>query len=68
MSFPELRSYRVSLVGQGVYAVRVTAESRTAACLAAERLWSENRSALDWRDGGIEYIEVLDEYDEGGAG
>jgi hypothetical protein len=67
MSAPELRSYRVSLVGYGVFAVWVTAESRTAACLAAERLWSENRSALDRRDGGIEHIEILDEYEEGGA-
>jgi hypothetical protein len=65
MSAPELRSYRVSLVGYGVYAVWVTAESRRAACDAAERLWSENCSALDWRDGGIERIETLDEHEEG---
>jgi hypothetical protein len=67
MSAPELRSYRVSLVGYGVYAIWVTAESRGAACDVAERLWSENRSALTWCDGGIEHIEILDEYEEGGA-
>jgi hypothetical protein len=63
----ERRNYRVSLVGYGVYAVWVTAKSRPAACDAAERLWSENRSALDWCDGGIESIEVLDEYENGDA-
>ena len=67
MSAAELRSYRVSLVDYGVYAVWVTAESRRAACDAAERLWNENRSALDWRDGGIECVEVLDEYEDGDA-
>jgi hypothetical protein len=36
--------------------------------LAAERLWSENRAALDWRDGGIEHTQVLDEYEDGGLG
>jgi hypothetical protein len=59
-----LRSYRVSLVGYGVYAVWVTAQSRREACDLAERMWRENRSALSWQDGGIEHIEVLDEYDE----
>jgi hypothetical protein len=68
MSAPELRNYRVALVSYGVYAIWVTAESRQAACDAAERLWSENRSDFKWCDGGIEYIEVLDEYEEGGAG
>jgi hypothetical protein len=67
MSAPELRSYRVSLVGYGACAVWITAESRTTACTAAERLWSESRSALNWRDGGIQHIEILDEYEEGGA-
>ena len=33
---PQLRNYRVSLVGYGVYAVWVTAESRRAACDLAE--------------------------------
>jgi hypothetical protein len=42
---PELRNYRVSLVGYGVYAVWVTAESGRAACEAAERLWSETAPA-----------------------
>ena len=64
MSSPSLRNYRVSLVGYGVYAVWVTAESRRAACELAQRMWRENRSALSWRDGGIEHIEILDEYDE----
>jgi hypothetical protein len=41
-------------------------ESRRAACALAERLWSENRATLAWRDGGIEHIEILDEYEEGG--
>ena len=68
MSIAALRRYRVLLVGYGVYAVWVTAESRTAACSTAERLWSENHSTLDWRDGGIEHIEILDEYEYGGAG
>ncbi len=68
MSAPELRNYRVALVGYGVYAIWVTAESRQAACDVAERLWNENRSAFDWCDGGIEHIEVLDEYEEGDAG
>ena len=64
MSSPTLRNYRVSLVGYGVYAVWVIADSRRAACELAERMWYENRSALSWQDGGIEHIEVLDEYDE----
>jgi hypothetical protein len=65
---PELRSYRVSLVGYGVYAVWVTAESRRAACDLAERMWNENRSAVARQDGVIEYIEILDEYEDGGVG
>jgi hypothetical protein len=64
MSAPGLRNYRVSLVGYGVYAVWVTAESRRTACELAERMWRENHSALCWQDGGIEHIEVLDEYEE----
>jgi hypothetical protein len=64
MSAPNLHAYRVSLVGYGVYAVWVTAGSRRDACELAERMWYENRSALSWQDGGIEHIEVLDEYDE----
>jgi hypothetical protein len=64
MTAPNLRNHRVSLVGYGVCAVWVTAESRRAACEAAERMWHENRSALSWQDGGIEHIEVLDEYEE----
>jgi hypothetical protein len=67
MSAPELRSYRVSLVGYGVFAVWVTAESRRAACDLAERMWHENRSALAGPDPGFEYVEILDEYEEGGA-
>ena len=67
MSAANLRSYRVSLVGYGVYAAWVTAESRQAACQLAERMWWENRSALSWQDGGIEHIEVLDEYEEDSA-
>jgi hypothetical protein len=65
---PELRNYRVSLVGYGVYAVWVAAESRRAACDLAERMWNENRSAVAKQDGVLEYIEILDEYEEGGAG
>jgi hypothetical protein len=30
-------------------------------------MWSAKRSALDLQDSGIEHIEVLDEYEEGGA-
>lgn len=58
-----LRNYRVSLVGYGLYAVWVTAESRRAACELAERMWSENRDAMSWQDCGIEHIEVLDEFE-----
>ena len=36
MSAPELRNYRVALVGYGVYAIWVTAESRQAACDVAD--------------------------------
>jgi hypothetical protein len=61
MSAPELRSYRVSLVGYGVFAVWVTAESRRTACALAERLCSENRSAVTGD------IAVLDEHEEGGG-
>jgi hypothetical protein len=68
MSAPQLRNYRVSLVGYGVYAVWVTAESRRAACDLAERMWRETRSVVPLRDGVIEYVEILDEYEEGGAG
>ena len=64
MSVPALRNYRVSLVGQGTYAVWVTAESRRAACDLAERMWSGNRSSLALPHGEIEYVEILDEYDE----
>lgn len=67
MNIPALRSYRVSLVAYGVYAVWVTAESREAACAVAERLWRKDHSAFTWCDGGIEHIEVLDEYEDGGA-
>jgi len=63
MSGAFLRNYRVSLVGYGVYAVWVTAESRRAACDLAERMWHENRDAMCWQDCGIEHIEVLDEYE-----
>jgi len=66
MSAPELRSYRVSLVG-GRYAVWVTAESRNAACEVAERMWRDRRSAFPPSLGAMEWIEVLDEYEEGGA-
>jgi hypothetical protein len=65
MSAPDLRSYRVSLAGDGAYAVWVTAESRRAACDLAERMWNENRSAVA-RQGGDD-IKILDEYEEGGA-
>jgi hypothetical protein len=64
MSAANLRSYRVSLGGYGVYAVWVTAESRRAACELAESMLNENRSPLSWQDGSIEHIEVLDEYEE----
>jgi hypothetical protein len=47
-----------------MYAVRVIAESRRTACDLAQRMWSENRSALSGQDGSIEHIEVLDEYEE----
>jgi hypothetical protein len=65
---PQLRNYRVSLVGYGVYAVWVTSESRRAACDLAERMWNESRPAAAKQDGVIEYIEILDEYEDGGAG
>jgi hypothetical protein len=68
MSGTDLRSYRVSLMGCGVYAVWVTAESRHAACDVAERMWRETRSVLPLRDGVIEFAEILDEYEQGGAG
>jgi len=64
MNAPALRNYRVSLAGYGAYAVWVTAESRRAACDLAERMWSENRSALALQHGEIEYVEIVDEYDE----
>jgi hypothetical protein len=64
---PQLRNYRVSLVGYGAYAVWVTAESRRAACDLAERMWNESRSAVAWQDGVLEHIEILDEYEEGGV-
>jgi hypothetical protein len=67
MSAPALRNFRVSLVGYGAYAVWVTAESRRAACDLAERMWSENRSTSTLQHGGIAYVEILDEYEEGGA-
>jgi hypothetical protein len=51
----------------GAFAVWVTAESRTAACSLAEQLWRQSRSAVVGRAGGFEYIEILDEYEEGGA-
>ncbi len=59
-----LRNYRASLAGHGVYAVWITAESRSAACELAERIWRESRDAVSRQDGGIEHIEVLDEYEE----
>jgi hypothetical protein len=68
MNAPQLRNYRVSLVGYGVYAVWVTAESRRAACDLAERMWRETRSVVPLQDGVIEYVEILDEYEEGSAG
>jgi len=61
MSAPNLRNYRVSLVGSGVYAVWVTAESRLAACELAANMLSQGRSALPSPDRSI---EVLDEYEE----
>jgi hypothetical protein len=64
---PALRNYRVSLVGHGAFAVWVTAESRRAACDLAERMWSENRCSLASPQGEMEYIEILDEYEEGDA-
>jgi hypothetical protein len=67
MSAPELRRYRVSLAGYGVYAVWVTAESRMAACSLAEHLWRQSRSAVLAGDTGPEYVKILDEYEEGGA-
>jgi len=66
MSAPDLRSYRVSLVS-GMHAVWVTAESRRAACDLAEHLWRDKRPAFAPAAGAMEWIEVLDEYEEGGA-
>ena len=66
MSAPELRKYRVSLKGHGTFAVWVAAESRRAACELAERMWSENRSGVAGHGTGFEYVEILDEYEEGG--
>jgi len=63
MSGVNLRNDRVSLVGSSAYAIWVTAESRRAACDLAERMWRENRDAMSWQDGGIEHIQVLDEYE-----
>jgi hypothetical protein len=68
MSALQLRNYRVSLAGYGVYAVWVTAESRRAACDLAEQLWRETRTVLPLEDGVIEYAEILDEYGEGDTG
>jgi hypothetical protein len=48
----------------GAYAVWVTAESRRAACELAEHTWSENPPTLSCQNGGIQHIEVLDEYEE----
>jgi hypothetical protein len=67
MTAPEMRSYRVSLVGHGECAVWVTAESRPAACELAARLWRENRSTLYSPDGVMEYVGILDEYEDGGG-
>jgi hypothetical protein len=62
MSVPDLRSYRVSLPGSG--AVWVTADSRRAACDMAERIWTDHHSILP---GGTGPVEILDEYEDGGA-
>jgi hypothetical protein len=66
VSAPELRNYRVSLAGDGELAVRVTAESRRAACDLVERMWSENNLPLTVPNGCIWPIEILDAYEEGG--
>jgi hypothetical protein len=63
MNAPNLRNYRVSLVGYGACAIWVIAESRRSACELAERMLSETRSTSSWQDGGIVHVEVLDEYD-----
>jgi hypothetical protein len=67
MSAPELRRYRVSLVGFGASPVWVTAESRTSACSLAKQLWRQSRCAVLAGDAGPEYVEILDAYAEGGA-
>jgi hypothetical protein len=63
MSAPKFRSYLVSLMDHGTFAVWVTAESRHAACELAERMWSESRSAVAGLERGFEYVEILEEYD-----
>jgi hypothetical protein len=65
MSAPSLRSYRVSLADG--YAVRVTAESRQAARSLADQLGSETRSSVAPAGASFEYVQILDEYEEGGA-
>jgi hypothetical protein len=67
MTAPNLRTYRVALVGSGAYAIWVTAESRRTACELAERMWRESRFALSCHGGGIGHIEILDEYEEADA-
>jgi hypothetical protein len=66
MSAPELRSYRVALGGNGTFAIRVTAESRRAACDLVERTYSESNPPLAVPNGCIWPIEILDAYEEGG--
>jgi hypothetical protein len=63
----ELRYYRVALAAQGTQAVWITAESRASACIVAEQMLRENGFVSASCDGGIGLIEVLDDYEEGGA-
>lgn len=64
MSASYLRSYRVSLVNSGAYAVWVTAESCQAARELAASMLHQNPPALPSPDRSI---AVLDEYEEDAA-
>jgi hypothetical protein len=56
-----LHRYRVSLADG--FAVWIAAESRQAAGLLAERLWSETRSTVAPDGAAFEYVEILDEFE-----
>jgi hypothetical protein len=63
---PQFRNYRIELTACGPLTVWVTAESRQAAYSAAEGLWRDNWSVFGYGD-TVGSIEILDEYEDGGA-